>query len=31
MRKYLTALLHRDPDALAVVRATIKEVWAGLH
>ena len=30
MRNYLKALLHRDPDALAIVKATMKESWASL-
>jgi pyruvate dehydrogenase (quinone) len=30
MRSYLSALLHRDPDAIAMVKATMKEGWAAL-
>lgn len=26
-RAYLSALLHQDPDAIAVVKATLKETW----
>jgi pyruvate dehydrogenase (quinone) len=28
-RNYLAALLHRDPDAIALIKATMKETWAG--
>ncbi len=27
-RNYFSALLHRDPDALALIKATMKETWA---
>jgi hypothetical protein len=26
VRNYLSALLHRDPDAIALIKATIKEI-----
>jgi pyruvate dehydrogenase (quinone) len=29
VRNYLSALLHRDPDAIALIKATMKETWAG--
>jgi pyruvate dehydrogenase (quinone) len=29
VRNYLRALWHRDPDALALIKATMKESWAG--
>ena len=28
VRNYLKALLHRDPDSLAIIKATMKESWA---
>jgi pyruvate dehydrogenase (quinone) len=28
VRNYLSALWHRDPDALALIKATMKESWA---
>jgi pyruvate dehydrogenase (quinone) len=31
MRNYFTALLHRDPDALQVMKATARQWWDGLR
>jgi pyruvate dehydrogenase (quinone) len=28
VRNYLSALWHRDPDSVAMMKATMKEVWA---
>ncbi|WP_116813091.1 thiamine pyrophosphate-requiring protein [Steroidobacter cummioxidans] len=30
VRNYLKALLHRDPDSLAIIKSTMKESWAAL-
>jgi pyruvate dehydrogenase (quinone) len=30
-RSYLSALLKRDPEALATLKATAREWWAGMR